>query len=97
MKGMISMISHSEGLVELIDIEIIKYLKNFIYTTEKIGYIKSNIDSNGKYIVNIDNIEYSVPKKENDSTNYQINDAVLIRLSNGNFSRKYIECKKPNW
>lgn len=86
-----------KDLIDVIDIRIKEFLKNFIYTTEKIGYVKSSIDSNGKYMVNIDGIEYSVPKKENDSTNYQINDAVLIRLSNGNFSRKYIECKKPNW
>lgn len=68
-----------------------------VYITEKIGYIKSAIDSNGKYTVNIDDIDYNIPKKNNDNTDYQINDTVLIRLSNGNFSRKYIECKKPNW
>lgn len=86
-----------KDFIEVIDIRIKEFLKNFIYTTEKIGYIKSSIDTNGKYIVTIDGIDYSIPKKNNDNTDYQINDIVLIRLSNGNFSRKYIECKKPNW
>jgi hypothetical protein len=93
---MISMISHKE-LVELIDIRIKEFLNNFIYITEKEGRITSNIDNDGKYKVTIDNVDYDIPKKDNDSTEYQIGDIVIIKLYNGNFSRKYIECKRPNW
>ena len=85
-----------KDLIDIIDTRIKAFLSDFIYTTEKIGQIKTTIDTNGKYMVNIEGVDYSVPKKNNDNTDYQINDIVLIRLSNGNFSRKYIECKKPN-
>jgi len=86
-----------KDLIETIDIRIKKYLDEFTYTTEKIGVITSLIDGNGKHKVKIDEIEYDIPKKNNDSTIYQIGDNVIIRFFNGNFSRKYIECKKPNW
>jgi hypothetical protein len=97
MKGMISMISHSKELIDLIDIRIKAFLSNFIYITDKEGKITQLQDSNGKYGITINGVEYRVPKKDNDNTSYQLNDIVLIKLYNGNFNRKYIECKLPNW
>jgi hypothetical protein len=97
MKGMISMVSHSKELIELIDIEIKKYLKEFSFINEKIGKITQLQDSNGKYTVVMDEKEYLIAKKDNDNTSYQIGDVVIIRLFNGDFSRKYIECKQIKW
>jgi hypothetical protein len=90
------MSSHKD-LIEIIDIRIKKYLNEFIYINEKIGIITSLVDDNGKHKVKIDEIEYDIPKKNNDNTTYQIGDSVIVRFFNGNFSRKYIESKKPNW
>ena len=87
---------HKE-LIDIIDIRIKEFLKNFIYINEKEGMIVKLADNNGKYTVKIDNVQYLISKKENDTTIYEVGDIVIVRLFNGNFSRKYIECKKPNW
>lgn len=92
-----NIMSLHKDLIDIIDTRIKEFLNNFIYTTEKLGVIKLLSDANGKYKVVIDNIEYDISKKDNDTTVYQVGDNVIIHLFNGNFNRKYIECKKPNW
>lgn len=91
------MVSHSKELIELIDIEIKKYLKEFYFINEKIGKITQLQDSDSKYTVIIDEKVYKISKKNNDDTSYQVGDIVIIRLFNGDFSRKYIECKQIKW
>lgn len=87
----------AKKIIGLIDDRIKSVLNSFVYITDKEGKITQLQDSNGKFKIVIDNVEYDVPKKDNDNTIYQVGDIVMIKLSNGNFNRKYIECKRINW
>lgn len=87
----------NKEFIEIIDTRVKKFLNSFVIITDKNGRITSSQNSDGKYTVKIDGKDYLVSKKSNDSTEYQVGDNVMIKYSNGDSNRKYIECKSINW
>ena len=75
--------------VEIIVAERIKSLK-LDYTVT--GNIKSIMSDT--YIVTIDGFDSS-PMKAREGLNLQVGDIVHVRVIQGNYSNKFIDCKKP--
>ena len=75
--------------VEIIVAERIKSLKLDYTVTGKIKSITS-----GTYIVTIDGSDSS-PMKAREGLTLQVGDIVYVRVIQGNYSNKFIDCKKP--
>lgn len=68
----------------------VKELK-FDYTIT--GKVTELVDENGFYTVNYNESEIKVKTRE--GLNLQVGDIVYIRCIQGNFSEKFIDCKRP--
>ena len=84
--------SVNDLLLEAIDIRIKEYVSNLKFDKTVIGVVKS-INANGSYQVEINGAETSIMSIDGLALN--VNDVVCVKLIQGNFSQKYIECKRP--
>jgi ribosomal protein S1 len=79
-------------ILDAIQVVIKKFLKNLKYNYYVTGKITS-VNSDGTYGVQINGVVSNLPARP--GSTFSVGDVVYVMVVNGNYSFKFVDCKKP--